>query len=399
MPRNAFSSWAALRWPLCKTHSFSVQAQLRQWISQRGMRQGPWARPLTTSTHLPPAGPGEVQMSAGSVPALGNADNEFEGCFRRVYQPPSRVDFDTRRATFDAAVTLLTAALPDRSLRVMAIGYTVTTLLRASNNVLQLSLVEDPLIESSSDDIKKAVQSLKLVPELKAHTSKWTGPNPYFVMLKTLPNSHFGCSVGFDADGVLESHWMRHYVMHCEFARPLMQTVNRWKMAWATTDLGLIFGGARLTHTLHLMVLYFLLHEGLVAYQPPLRVDFATLPAFPDFLPFEKPVPWLDAFQLLVRFFRFYAQWPAGRALVFSEPPTTVVTCEAKGWPAKEFAVEMPYRPSLDIANFLTPKRWHLLQTLFAAAAATQDPQLLFRSPPPKTPALSSVVPSAFLAL
>eukprot|EP00667_Euglena_gracilis_P035297 EG_transcript_64833 len=98
------------------------------------MRQEPQVRPLATATHLPSAGRAAVQVSSASIPALGAADAELEDVFRQVYEPPSRADYAIRRATFDAAVPLLSAALPDRSLRVMAMGYTVTTLLRASYN-------------------------------------------------------------------------------------------------------------------------------------------------------------------------------------------------------------------------------------------------------------------------
>eukprot|EP00667_Euglena_gracilis_P012065 EG_transcript_12360 len=354
------------------------------------MRLEPQARPLTTSTPLPSASPAAVQVPSASGPALGTADVELEDVLQQLYRLPSRADYDTRRATFDTVVPLLTAALPGRSLRAMAMGYTVTTLLRASNNVLQLSLIDDP-VELSGDAVRKAVQKLMLAPELKPYTSD--GPNPYFVTLEALPKAHLSCSVGFASDAVLESHWMRHYVVHCCFARPLLQLVCRWQMAWAATDPGVGFGGSRLTHTLHLMVLYFLVHEGLTAYHPPARVDLATLPAFPDFLPFEQQPAWPDVVQLLSRFFRFYAQWPAGRTVVFADPSTSVVTCEAKGWPTKEFAVEMPHRPNLNVAEFLTPKRWRLLQASFAAAAATQDPRLLFCAPDPKKVAVASVVP------
>eukprot|EP00667_Euglena_gracilis_P012259 EG_transcript_12573 len=326
--------------------------------------------------------PEVVPTSSGGFFASPLVDDTLNDFFRQLYQLPSGADYDTRRAAFDAVVPLLTAALPDRSPRVMAMGYAVTTVVRQSNNVLQLCLLQEPPVEGGID-IRKAVQSLMRLPELKRHVIR--GTNPYWVTLKPLPDIPLGCTIGFSYDSLRENHYIRQYVLHCSFARPLMQLVGRWHALWAGTYESI--GGDRLTQALHLMVLYFLLHEGLAPYLPPERVDLATLPAFPEFVSFKhQPVPWPYVLQLLSQFFHFYAQWPLGRAVVFSEPPTAVVSCQAKGWQAKLIGVEMPHRPSLNVTEFLTPKRWKALQATFAYAAATKDLRCLFPETAPRSP-------------
>eukprot|EP00667_Euglena_gracilis_P015231 EG_transcript_15819 len=311
----------------------------------------------------------------------GNSDGSPEGFCRQVYQLPTRADYDTLRTAFDAVVPLLHASLPDRSLRVMALGFPVTTLFKRHRDVLQLSLLQDPPMKAGNE-VRKAARSVMLIPGLKEYA---VGTHPYWIMLQTMPNVPLRCAIGFGSDVILESYWIRRFLWQCTFARPLAQLVAQWQAAWTAADLAPGRSEDRLTHALHLMVLFFLMHEGLAPYQPPVQVDFATLPSFPDFLPFEQqPVPWPYVVQLLPQFFRFYAQWPAGRAVVFSEPPTAVVTCQAKGWRATEFGVELPHRPAVNATLFLTTQRWAALRTAFAAAADMKDPLLLFRPPPPE---------------
>eukprot|EP00667_Euglena_gracilis_P011813 EG_transcript_12081 len=345
----------------------------------------PTKQELSAAASLPLSDPEVAERSNGDFLVPPPVDIDIEGFFRQVYQLPSRAHYRTHRAAFDAVVPLLTAAFPDRSLRAMAMGYTVTTVpLRQYGKVLQLCLLPEPPVESRKD-IGKAVQSLMRLPELKQYVI--AGINPYWVTLKPLPNVPFGCIIRFSYDSLQESHYIRQYVLRCSFARPLMQLVGKWHGTALQADTYESIGGDRLTQGLQLMVLYFLLHEGLAPYLPPDSVDLATLPNFPEFVSFKhQPVPWPYVLQLLSHFFRFYAQWPPGRAVVFSEPPTAVVTCQAKGWQAKLIGVEVPYRPAVNITEFLTPQRWEVLQATFATAAAAKDLRCLFPETAPCSP-------------
>eukprot|EP00668_Euglena_longa_P005104 GGOE01005993.1.p1 GENE.GGOE01005993.1~~GGOE01005993.1.p1 ORF type:complete len:836 (-),score=144.36 GGOE01005993.1:144-2279(-) len=311
-------------------------------------------------------------------------DNSPESFCIRLYTLPKWEEYAARRSLFESLTSVLTTAYPGRSSRLMVFGSTVTTLTRGIEDCIHLSLPLDSSLVGESSHNRKAVQALReqedLRPFLDPHVS-----NPFMVKLKAPLGGPVDCTLGVGTIGIQGSHWLRRYVLQSNIVRPLMVMVDNWERAWGAGISANQRGGRFDRHALQLMVLFFLCHEGLVPYLPPKHVDLATLPAFPEFISFaDRTVPWPYVLQMLPHFFRFYAQWPADRVVALSEPPTVVVPREAKRWMAKPFGVEMPHRPSLNVAEFLTPKSWSELQAAFVAAAAIKDVRLLFRPPQPE---------------
>eukprot|EP00667_Euglena_gracilis_P002590 EG_transcript_2593 len=271
----------------------------------------------------------------------------------------------------------------------MVFGSTVTTLTRPEEDCIHATLpLGSPLDVEEPGDIKKAVRALRRVKELRPFLDPKVSL-PYMVRLKAPMGSPVDCTLGVGTVGVQGSHWIRRYVLQSNVVRPLLQLVDCWDRAWGA-GMGACHGGGRFDrHALQLMVLFFLCHEGIVPYLPPKAVDLASLPPFPEFLSFAaRPVPWPYVLQMLAHFFRFYAQWPADRVVALSEPPTAVVTREAKGWQQYPLCVEIPHRPTLNLTKDVTEQGWQRLQASFDTAASVTDVALLFRRPAaPSSPA------------
>eukprot|EP00667_Euglena_gracilis_P011975 EG_transcript_12268 len=309
-----------------------------------------------------------------------------------------KAEHDAHRSScFDQLQKMVKKRDPD--LVLMPFGSSVTTLCTRDTD-LDVAIVR-PLPASREDALERLRGIRRGLRQCNVRLIEARTP----IVKKDGPSKHFpyNFDISFGTEGVVNSHWLRQYVLRYPEFRPLSMFIKRWSKAWSLNDSS---KGRMHSYMLNLMLIHFLCQVKAIEYLPPTPIDLETVQPYPAFvdLPVDR-VPWKDIPALLRRFLDFYAQWPAGRVVGLSVSPLDgPVAAAAKGWEQYPFCVEDPFRTDFNVALNIDAKTWAQLQARFAAAAhcCKTDLRQLFwlyafdgQLKPPPANAKSNVAPAS----
>eukprot|EP00668_Euglena_longa_P032069 GGOE01041354.1.p1 GENE.GGOE01041354.1~~GGOE01041354.1.p1 ORF type:complete len:421 (+),score=52.93 GGOE01041354.1:86-1264(+) len=258
----------------------------------------------------------------------------------------------------------------------MPFGSTVTTLCTRDTD-LDLAVVH-PLPAAGEEtvqclkNVKTSLSDYGLLKLILART-------PIVKKLRGDKMFPYNFDISCGTAGVINSYWLRQYVLQYPVFRPMAMLIKHWSKAWSLND-----GSKGLLHSymLNLMLIYFLCQERVVEYIPPVPVDLAIMKPYPPFI--ELPVDdalWVDIPEQLKKFFLFYSQWQPGRVVCLSASPLSgLVEASAKGWEKSALCVEDPFITDFNVARNVDGRTWAIIQARFANAAqyCEQDVHKLF---------------------
>eukprot|EP00668_Euglena_longa_P005102 GGOE01005991.1.p1 GENE.GGOE01005991.1~~GGOE01005991.1.p1 ORF type:complete len:866 (-),score=163.63 GGOE01005991.1:119-2344(-) len=339
-----------------------------------------------------PAVSKDGQSKGESVPAAtrgrgrkGNVDVVYGGstleCLYAQKLLPSKRDNARRQICFQDLQRKVAEVSQEGDIELKIFGSTVTMLCTSTTDLDVAAIVlPPPRFQRDAiarlKRIHRALASLKSVALIEAR-----------IPILKKSNAPAGFPYNFDiscqSDGVVNSHWLRQYVVQYPLVRPLAMLVKEWSKAW---NLNNGPRGRMNSYMLNLMLIYFLCHEKIIDYIPPTAVDVTTLEAYPPLLDFtQRGIKWGQVHELMRRFFVFFSQWPAGQVVCLSSSPLAgAVDAKAKLWHTYPFAVEDPFILHFNVALNIRQETWAKLQARFmdAARCCTANVLQLFMEQP-----------------
>jgi len=264
--------------------------------------------------------------------------------------------------------------------RLMVFGSSVTGLYTAATDLDLAAIVRPPPVDRTG-----AVRVLKqLLPALQRFRSikLIDARTPILKKVRAPKGFPYDFDISCQHDGVINSYWLRRYVLDYPIVRPLAMLLKEWASVW---ELNSGMKGRLNSYALNLMLLHFLCKQKIIRYLPPEPVDLASLESFPDFIAFsEDNIPWTDIHDHLCAFFDFYSSWNEDHVVSLSSNPRkrTVLKTE-KGWENLPLCVEDPFIVDFNTMLNVTPAVWKTISKCFHLGKkyARRNPEKLFRRP------------------
>ena len=272
-----------------------------------------------------------------------------------------------------------------RQVKLYAFGSTVTTLYTPSTD-MDLSLTMEPMPQTRFETLR-ILKQVGIGFRKYRHICVIRHAHVPIVQKNLAPAGFpYNFDLSCQTDGVINSWWLRKYILQYPVARPLVMLVKSWSKAWAVNDPR---RGRLNSYAVTLMVLYFLCERGAIEHLPPLQpspAELATLPPVPEFVDVQvNDAVWGAVRELLPQFFEFYADWNDDLVLsMASSPAAGAVTKAAKGWEHYVFCLEDPFLLDLNVARNISLRTWTAMRQLFAEACvhAKGDSHKLFQPLP-----------------